>query len=515
MPHQRIAVFGASGFLGRNVVAKLAAGGHQVRALARRAAAPAPNVEGVSFDVVKADEEALAEALRGCDAVVNLVGIKRESGAQTFRAVHVTFVERLVSAMRKREIGRLVHISVVAARADAKSGYHDTKWQAEQVIARSGLDATILRPGVIYGEGDDLLAHLTKMIRASPVFPIAGRGLTEQQPVDVADVASSVAACIARPATIGKTYPIVGPEPLTLREIVGRVARAIDLETRIVGTPIWLMRPAVHVMNRLMQNPLSTPAQLQMLVDGMTGDPAAMRSELGVDPVPFTVDHIREPARSCADRLPLDLRLDRRGEGDAGSGARLALLSFVGVVVMNAAFVLSGADPWTRLVSGIALLGAVALPAVWRERRRLLRADAVGVAVGLATGLALYLVARWLQAIPAMAEQIGTVAAWRQGHSVAMLLPTLVVAVVSEELFWRGEIARALGARTPKWIAALAATALFSVAHLASATWLLPGAAAGIVLTWNLLYLATGSLVAPLASHLVFDLFAMIVAPLG
>ncbi len=96
-----------------------------------------------------------------------------------------------------------------------------------------------------------------------------------------------------------------------------------------------------------------------------------------------------------------------------------------------------------------------------------------------------------------------------------MLLVTLVVAVVSEELFWRGEITRALAARTPKWSAALVGTVIFSAAHLGSGTWLLPGAAAGIVLTWNVLFLITDSLIAPLASHLVFDLLAMLVAPLG
>jgi uncharacterized protein YbjT (DUF2867 family)/membrane protease YdiL (CAAX protease family) len=512
----RVAVFGASGFVGRHVVAKLASEGHEVRAVARRSA-PSANVTAISLDVAGADVARLAEAVRGCDAVVNLVGIKRETGEQTFKNLHVAFVERLAQAMRDEGVKRLVHVSVVAARPDAKSGYHDTKWQAEERIAKAGLDATILRPGVIYGDGDDLLAHLTKMIRASPVFPIAGKGLTEQQPVDVADVAAAVAACLAKPATFGKTYVIVGPEPLTLREIVGRVARALGLETRIVGTPIALMRPAVHVMNRVMENPLSTPAQLQMLEDGMTGDPGAMRRDLGVDPLPFTVDRIRAPAVGSPQRLPFALRLGRREDGELGaeSGSRLAVLSIAGIVVMNAAFLVSAADPWIRLVSGIALLGAVALPTAWRERRRLFRVDALGVAVGLATGLALYGIARALAAVPAMAEQVARVAAWREGHSEGFVFVTLVVAVVSEELFWRGEITRALATRAPRWIAALAGTAIFSVAHVASGTWLLPGAAAGIVLVWNLLFLVTDSLVAPLASHLVFDLLAMLVAPLG
>jgi NADH dehydrogenase len=512
MPSLEVAVFGASGFVGRHVVAKLAAEGFRVRAVARRDASPSANVTSISLDVAHAGEAKVAACVRGCDAVVNLVGIKRESGAQTFRNLHVAFIEQLCGAMRDEGVKRLVHVSVVAARPDARSGYHDTKWQAEEIITKSGLDATILRPGVIYGEGDDLLGHLSKMIRASPIFPIAGRGLTEQQPVDVADVAAAVVACLRTPASVGKTFPIVGPDPLTLREIVGRVARALDLETRIVATPIALMRPAVHVMNRWMQNPLSTPAQLQMLVDGMTADPGPMRRELKVDPLPFTVDRIRAPAANCPQRMPFDLRLFARapsGEG-AGSVGRLLILSIVGIVVMNGAFLLHTGDVWTRLVSAIALLGAIALPTAWRERHRLFRTDVFDIGLGLATGFGLFYIADALNETPAVAAQVARVLAWQKGHSAGMLLWTLVVAVVSEELFWRGEITRLLGARAPKWVAALGATAIFSVAHVASGTWLLPLAAAGIVLVWNLLFFATGSLVAPLVSHLVFDFLTMV-----
>jgi membrane protease YdiL (CAAX protease family) len=182
---------------------------------------------------------------------------------------------------------------------------------------------------------------------------------------------------------------------------------------------------------------------------------------------------------------------------------------------MSVGFVLPRLDAWTRVVGAIALLGALALPGVWRRRHSLLRVDPFGILVGLASGLLLYLVARWMAELGAVADQIARVSAWRSGHSVVTLSVTLLLAVVSEELFWRGEITRALAARAPKWSAALVSTALFSVAHAASGTWLLPVAAAGIVLTWNLLFLVTGSLIAPLASHLVFDVLAMLIAPLG
>src|SRR5216683_2118435 len=177
MDSKLIAVFGATGFLGRHVVAKLLGEGQRVRAIARSpfpspsvpspsVPSAAPNFESRSLDVATADAVDLAEAIRGCGAVVNLVGIKRESSSQTFAVVHVRFVERLLEAMRDAVVARLIHVSVVSARPDARNAYHDTKWQAEERIRASRIAWTILRPGVIYGQGDDLLGHLTKMIRA-------------------------------------------------------------------------------------------------------------------------------------------------------------------------------------------------------------------------------------------------------------------------------------------------------------------------------------------------------------
>jgi membrane protease YdiL (CAAX protease family) len=96
-----------------------------------------------------------------------------------------------------------------------------------------------------------------------------------------------------------------------------------------------------------------------------------------------------------------------------------------------------------------------------------------------------------------------------------VLLVTLTLAVLSEELFWRGEVTRMLGARLPKWSAAVLGTLIFSIAHIGSGSWLLPVAGAGIVLVWSLLFVVTDSLVAPLVSHLVFDVLAMLVLPLS
>ena len=163
-------------------------------------------------------------------------------------------------------IRRLIHISVVVARSAPGLPYHDSKWKGEQSVRESGLDYTILRPGVIYGEGDDMLSHLALMIRTAPIFPIVGWGSSPMRPVDAHDVASAIVAALRSPCA-GRTYDVVGPNRLELRDVVRRVANALDLPIWICPIPVVLMRAPVWVMEAAMTQPLSTRAQLAMLAE--------------------------------------------------------------------------------------------------------------------------------------------------------------------------------------------------------------------------------------------------------
>src|SRR5262249_51901228 len=154
----------------------LVAAGHSVLLLAR---GTRPTHAGDGTAIVRADVASGAlplEAMRGYDALVNLIGIKREQGTQTFERVHVESTRHLIEAAKELDICPLVHISVVCSRPDPGSAYHDTKWRGEDLVRAGGLDETILKPGVIYGLGDDMVTHLVKMIRFAPVFPVVGRG---------------------------------------------------------------------------------------------------------------------------------------------------------------------------------------------------------------------------------------------------------------------------------------------------------------------------------------------------
>lgn len=484
-------MIGGTGFLGRHVVPALLGEGWEARPLSRRNGCDARRID--------------PEALRGCDAVVNLAGIKCEEGGQTFQSVHVDLVARLVEAMKAAGVRRLVHISVVVARAAPDLPYHDTKWKGEEIVRASGLDWTILRPGVIYGAGDDLLSHLSLMLNAAPLFPIVNDGSAPMMPVHAGDVASGVAGALKNPASAGKTYELVGPDRLTLGQVVERVAAALGRPVRILSTPVGLMRIPVGLMEKLMAEPLSTRAQLAMLVEGLAGDPAAARAELGVEPAPFEPSRLRPLLEAGG------LVLQREISWPAASG-----LYLLAVLLLSLAF-RGPLAPWKGMTAamGVLLAGTLAIRAV----RTRLSPSVPRVMLGLAAGAVLYGLTRLAAALfqevwPGWVVHGRELGAWKAGYSMQFLLPTLLMIVIAEEALWRGVIVRFAAERLGHLPGIVAGAALYAAAHAATGNPLLLGAAFGCGLFWGLLYSGTDDLTAPVVSHLFWDVMVMFVTPL-
>jgi NADH dehydrogenase len=511
----KVAVLGATGFVGRHVVEALASRGHSVKPFGRTRAGG-----GVAtWDPSKTPPP--LGALDGCEAIVNLVGIKRETPGQDFEAAHVRTVERLIDAARSHHVRRVVHISVVCARPDPMSGYHDTKWRAERVLLESGLDATVLRPAVIYGRGDDMLTHLTKLVRFMPVFPVVGRGESLMQPVDVRDVADAVARCLATPASVGKIYDVVGPERLALGRIVTSVAEALRLSTWIVPTPRLAMRVAVRLM-QLTATPLSTPSQLRMLEEGLVGDPEPARRELGLVTRSFTPSGIRELVDAVPPLFGASLRLiDGPASAawlsaHASSWKRAAALAAVAVGVEAAASRLPFGI-WLDMLAAAGVLVPLAFAWIRLDWRRLMAPGTRPVAVGVGAAVALYvagaLVVRFLSAWPAAAAEIAMLYGWRDQvpRGLAPLLLPLIV--LAEDIVWRGGVTLPLAGRFGAWAGSFLAALGFALAHVALGSWVLLAAAFGAGLFWSALAIRTRGLAAPLLSHILWDVTILFVCP--
>jgi len=285
----RVAITGATGYVGRAVVHKLLRRDHDLRALVRRPERAGflrdQGVETVQGDL--ADRAALETLVDGIEAVVHLVGIIEESGSQTFEAVHVTGTEALVAAARRAGVPLLVHMSALGARADERATkYHRTKWRAEESVRAAGLPHAIFRPSLIAGPGNAPLKTMVDMIRLSPVVPVIGNGCYELQPIWLDDVAEAFARVLER-ADLRGTFDLAGPDKLTYHAMLDQLETALGVHRRRMAVPVGMARFAAAAGTTLPSFAPITPEQLQMLLEGSTTTDNAAATRIAIALRPF------------------------------------------------------------------------------------------------------------------------------------------------------------------------------------------------------------------------------------
>jgi uncharacterized protein YbjT (DUF2867 family) len=290
-----ILVTGGSGFIGRRVAARLVDSGHKVRVLARgqRRAELPDGVEVAQANVVSG--EGLPEAMAGVEKVVHLVAIIRETGDQTFETVIWRGTERVVEAAKVAAVRKLVYVSAIGARDDSAYPYLQAKWQAERAVMRSGLNHTILRPSIVFGEDDEFINALAGLVRYNLLVPVAGDGKAKFQPLWVEDLATCVVVCLDEDAHKGEVLEVGGPEHLTYDQMLDIVKEALGKSRMKLHVPLAVMRPLAQVMEWVLSKPPVTREQLKMLaLDNVTGTDAVMKS-FGIQPrrLADTLDYIR------------------------------------------------------------------------------------------------------------------------------------------------------------------------------------------------------------------------------
>ncbi|XAS71797.1 NAD-dependent epimerase/dehydratase family protein [Micrococcaceae bacterium Sec5.1] len=275
----RVAITGGTGFVGRHLAARL--GSEDVVVISRRT--------GVQID----DADALTVAFAGCDVVVHCAGINREIGDQTFRRVHVDGTQAVIEAARRAGVKRIVMLSFLRARPDCGSPYHETKWAAEELVRRSGIDHTILKAGMIYGPGDHMVDHVTRAVRTFPVFATVGFRERTVRPIPVEEAVNVLLAALEGRIP-SPTVAVVGAEELELGAAVRRIARVAGRRLVYVPVPVWAIRMLAQLTEWTMVVPLVAKAQAQMLAEGVS-EPAPFASELP--------EEIRPVLRFDADRI--------------------------------------------------------------------------------------------------------------------------------------------------------------------------------------------------------------------
>jgi uncharacterized protein YbjT (DUF2867 family) len=284
-----ILVVGGTGFVGSHLLLRMRREGIPVRALVRnpdKALALADlGVEAVPGGL--SDKASLGKALAGVERVIHLVGIIQEAPGVTFKGVHVEGTRNLVEAARKAGVRHFFYQSALGARPGAKSEYHKTKWQAEELVRASGLPYTILRPSLIYGQGDQFTLRLAEIIRRSPVLPVIGSGKSKVQPIAIDDVVSCIVKAVSSDAFFNESYEIGGPEQLTYEEVTRAIAGAMGVTHPAIHVPMLFMRPMARVLETVLPKPPVTTDQLIMLREDNVCSMRDIREVFGIEPIKF------------------------------------------------------------------------------------------------------------------------------------------------------------------------------------------------------------------------------------
>lgn len=270
-PHHKplVTIFGASGFVGTQIVQLLARKGYRIRAAVRR-----PDLAGhlrplgavgqiVPIQANVRDAASVLRAVRGAGIVINLVGIGFARGRQTFAAVNVEGARNVAEAARAVGAGTLVHMSGLGFTPDSESGFARSKLDGEAAVLAAYPQAVIMRPSIIFGQGDGFFSLIGSLARLFPVLPMI-EGATRLQPVYVGDVADAFALAAEGAVKPGRIYELGGPEIATHRQLWELALRETGRSNPLVPISPGFARLLALPMG-LLPKPLLTADQIALL----------------------------------------------------------------------------------------------------------------------------------------------------------------------------------------------------------------------------------------------------------
>jgi uncharacterized protein YbjT (DUF2867 family) len=285
-----VTVFGGGGFVGRYLVQDLLAGGegYRVRVAQRRPKAawflrPLGSLGQTQFLAADVRNKATVKrAVEGASAVVNLVGVLKGD----FWGFHVEGARNVAEACAAARVRTLVHLSAIGADPESPSRYGRSKGLGEEEVRKAFPAATIVRPSIVFGREDGFTNRFAGML-GLPVVPVVRNGV-KFQPVFVADLAQAIARAVADPAAhVGKTYEIGGPEQVSMRDLLGRLADWTGQRPQFVELPDMAAGAIARLGGWAPGAPITWDQWLMLQRDNVVADGASGLDAFGIAPTPM------------------------------------------------------------------------------------------------------------------------------------------------------------------------------------------------------------------------------------
>lgn len=288
---------GGTGFVGGNILKALR--GHNVKGLVRSAKSRLPEgVEPAVGDVT--DTSSLTGIMNESDVVVHLVGIIEEKVGVTFDQIIRGGTENVVNEAKSAGVKHFILMSALGAHNDPRFPYLQAKIRSEEILERSGIPFTIVRPSVIFGPGDGFVNALAGVVRGFPVIPVVGDGRARFQPVAVSDVADAFASIVGNPdAARGQVVELGGGDAMTYEEMIDLIATELEKKKPKIHMPIGMMKMVVRMSSPLPKSlrPPVTAEQLKMLSLDNSTNPSPLERLIGRPPLSLrgNIGYIRSP----------------------------------------------------------------------------------------------------------------------------------------------------------------------------------------------------------------------------
>ena len=264
-------IFGATGLIGRHLIRKLTQSNFKVTAVTR-------NVDKKGYylklqgnpgyiDIVETslfDLEKIRSLVKNADVCINLIGILYQKGKiNTFENIHEKFPNLLSSLCKEYNVKQLIHISALGIEKSKESLYAKTKLNGEVLIRNNFKEANILKPSVIYSSDDNFTTNFMTLLSLLPIFPLYYNGSTLFRPIHVSDITEIIYQIVIKNLK-SLTLECVGPEEISLKDILNRLLKLMGKKRLLVSVPIFFGYLSAFFFEKF-SKPLITSDQLKLL----------------------------------------------------------------------------------------------------------------------------------------------------------------------------------------------------------------------------------------------------------
>ena len=306
----KVLVTGGTGVLGQGAVDALLARGHTVLLFSRHAGEDSKDwpagVEPHPGSV--GDAGSILGTAEGCDAIVHCAGIVDEEPPEvTFQSVNVEGTRNVLNEARRAHVRRVVYVSSLGADR-GESPYHQSKRDAEALVREFDGNWTILRPGNVYGPGDDVISLLFKMVRTLPLVPVVDRGDQPFEPIWAEDLGKAIAMTVERADLSSRVLELAGPERTSMHDLLDRISKITGRAPTRLPIPGFLASLGARVADMVgIDTPINDSQVTMLQEENVIRRPGGNALLTEFDLVPTTLDvGLRKLADSLPELLPED-----------------------------------------------------------------------------------------------------------------------------------------------------------------------------------------------------------------